>query len=262
MFTVYSSTKQKIGRILSQTNIGYRILSKRKYGVKEPRRYPDAPWENAVLRTKEEVDRAVEQVKKLGLPLMEDLPKNWDSLAAVDCILKKTNKKATIFDAGAELYSVILPWLFLYGFKNLIGGNLIFNKKIRCGPIVYEYCDITKTRFNPNTFDAITCTSVIEHGVDLHAYFYEMSRILKPKGILITSADYYETPIDTRGQNAYGVPIHVFTKEEIGAAIEIAKEFGLKLTGPLDLTCEEKVVHWKEYDLRYTFIIFTLQKVT
>ena len=37
--------------------------------------------------------------------------------------------------------------------------------------------DITKLRFDAGTFDAVTCLSVVEHGVDLDAYFREMSRI-------------------------------------------------------------------------------------
>jgi hypothetical protein len=87
-----------------------------------------------------------------------------------------------------------------------------------------------------------------------------MSRILKPKGILITSTDYYETPIDTKGQIAYGVPIHMFTKEEIEEALDISQKYGLFLTSPLDLTCSEKVVCWKQYDLQFTFLNFVLRK--
>jgi 2-polyprenyl-3-methyl-5-hydroxy-6-metoxy-1,4-benzoquinol methylase len=82
--------------------------------------------------------------------------------------------------------------------------------------------DITHTEYDAATFDAITCLSVIEHGVDLDAYFREMSRILKPGGILITSTDYWQAPIDTKGQEMYGVPIHVFTQQEIRHAIELA----------------------------------------
>jgi len=250
------------GNILIKTSPGYRFLLKRDYSVRGPTGYPVAPWINAVLKSQEDVDRAIEQVQALGLPLMSDLPKNWDSLAALDFILKNTNKRAKIFDAGAELYSVILPWLFLYGYKNLIGGNLVFDKKIRRGPILYEYSDITRTKFKPSTLDVVVCLSVIEHGVDLSLYFKEMSRILKPNGMLITSTDYYETPIDTKGQRAYGVPIHIFTKEEITHALCLAQEFNFVPTGPLDLASQEKVVYWKQYDLRYSFLIFTLRKTS
>jgi hypothetical protein len=87
-----------------------------------------------------------------------------------------------------------------------------------------------------------------------------MSRILKPGGILITSTDYYETPVDTRGQMAFGVPIHIFTKDEIIRALEIARQFGLSSASSLDLSSGERVVHWEKYDLRYSMVVFSLQK--
>ena len=88
-----------------------------------------------------------------------------------------------------------------------------------------------------------------------------MSRILKLNGVLITSTDYYEPPVDTKGQKAYGVPVHIFSKDEIIDALDIAKEFGLELTSPIDLSCDEPCVRWEELDLEYTFITFTLRKV-
>lgn len=92
-----------------------------------------------------------------------------------------------MLDAGAEMYSCILPWLCLYKFRRVEGINLVFKGVTRRGPITYKYGDITHTEYDTATFDAITCLSVVEHGVDLNTYFREMSRILKPGGILITS---------------------------------------------------------------------------
>lgn len=250
----------KLRSVVLRTEIGYYLDLKSRFGIERPLGYPNAPWGNGVLKTCREWGNALEQVKRLGLPPYADLQKNWDSLAALDCILKRNNRRSFILDAGAESYSMILPWLFLYGYKNLIGINLVFNQPVRRGPIRYEYGDITKTRFKDNTFDAITCLSVIEHGVNLEAYFGEMSRILKPRGILITSTDYYVTHIDTKGATAYGVPVHIFTREEIITALDVAGRFDLKLTGPLNLESEDKTVRWQEFSLDYTFLIFTLQK--
>ncbi len=246
---------------LARSSVGYLWLLKRDFGVGAPLARPNAPWHNAVLRSIAERDAAIQQVRSLGLPPSTDSPKNWDSLAALDCILRRTDKDSQILDAGAELYSVVLPWLFLYGYRNLIGNNLAFQRRIRRGRILYEHGDITQTRFSDKTFDAITCVSVVEHGVDLQAYFREMARILKPGGILITSTDYWETPLNTAGKTAYGVPVHIFDRTEIEAAVVGAKEVGLQLTGPLDLKCEEKVVHWSNQDLQYTFAIFTMEKI-
>jgi len=69
-------------------------------------------------------------------------------------------------DAGAELFSSLLPCLYLYGYTDLHGINLIFKRPERRGSIVYEYGDITNTKFPSEFFDAVACLSVLEHGVN------------------------------------------------------------------------------------------------
>ena len=187
--------------------------------------------------------------------------KNWDSLAALDVILRTTRQSARVFDAGGETYSVILPWLSLYGYRNLVCGNISFESAFHRGPIRFEHADITRTTYPDGHFDAITCLSVIEHGVDVELYLREMSRVLKPGGTLVTSTDYYETPIDTRGHTAYGVPVRVFSRPEILKMLDQGEKVGFTPLGPLDPTSGEKVIHWRRFDLRYTFVVFSLRKV-
>jgi len=215
---------------------------------------------NTALKRPEEVQASLDLVKQLGLPPVPDESKNWDCLAALGQVLARDDREARVFDAGGETYSMILPWLFLYGYKHLVAGNIVFQRSRNKGPIKYIHSDITRTSFLDESFDAVTCLSVIEHGVNLPAYFKEMSRILKPGGLLFTSTDYFETPIDTKGQIAYGVPIHIFSKAEIETALSIAKQYGFEPSSPIDLTTEEKVVHWSRYDLHYTFLNFCLTK--
>ncbi len=69
----------------------YRFYLKVKYKTDKPKGYPNASWSNAVLRNRQEWERAVRQVETLGLPPANGLPKNWDSLAALDCILRTTS---------------------------------------------------------------------------------------------------------------------------------------------------------------------------
>jgi SAM-dependent methyltransferase len=102
--------------------------------------------------------------------------------------------------------------------------------------------------------------SVIEHGVPLVDYFREMHRILKPGGLLITSTDYFPTPIDTGKLVAHGAPIKIFTRDEIEAALRLAVETGFELTGEVNLDCDEKPVRWEQCNLDFTFVIFTLRK--
>jgi len=247
--------------LLAGSQAGYRWYLRRRLGVTGPHGWPDAPWENAVLQSRAEVEAAVAQTRRLGLFLPHDRSKCWDSLAALDAILRRTGPDARVLDAGAALYSLILPWLWLYGYRRLIGINVEFKKPIRRGSIRYLPGDFTRTRFADATFDAVTCLSVIEHGVDLTEYFREMARILRPGGVLITSTDYFEEPLETGGREAYGTPVHVFCRSEIEASLALAGRYGFRLTGPLDLHCNERPVHWGRMGLDFTFVIFTLRKV-
>jgi SAM-dependent methyltransferase len=215
---------------------------------------------NGTLKSRAERDAATESGKRLHVPLHRGDEKNWDHLAAVSIILANTDRSARILDAGAEIYSNVLPALFLYGYRELYGINLSFTDPVRRGPIRYIPGDLTQAPFADGFFDAIACLSVIEHGVPLNEYFREQYRLLRPGGLLITSTDYFPTAIDTQGQFAHGTPIKIFSKPEIEAALELAQSTGFELTGAVDLDCVEKPIRWEQYGLEYTFVLFTLRK--
>ncbi len=238
----------------------YRLSLKMKFGAARLSQAPGPNIANGTLQTRREWEAATARGKQLHVPLHRGPEKNWDHLAAVTTILANTKSDARILDAGAEIYSNVLPALFLYGYRDLHGINLSFTDATRREPIRYIPGDLTRTPYPGSSFDAITCMSVIEHGVPLRDYFREMFRVLKPGGLLITSTDYFPSLIDTRGQVAHGMPIKIFSKPEIEAAIELAKREGFDQTGPIDLECNEKPIHWEQFGLDYTFVLFTLKK--
>ena len=238
----------------------YRMSLKMKFGAAQLTQEPGPNIANGTLKSRAEWQEAHQHGKQMHVPLHRGPEKNWDHLAAVSTILTNTKPGARILDAGAEIYSNVLPALFLYGYRDLHGINLSFTAPTRRGPIRYIPGDLTQTPYAAGSFDAITCMSVIEHGVPLQDYFREMWRLLKPGGLLITSTDYYPTPIDTRGQVAHGMPIKIFSKPELQAAIDLAKREGFEQTGPIDLECDEKPIHWEQFGLDYTFVLFTLKK--
>src|SRR5436190_21527276 len=108
--SVLRYARHAIRDVLLKPEKNYRFYLKYQFKADKTHGSPNAPWSNAVLRTHQEVEDAVRQVETLGLPQRSDLPKNWDSLAALDCILRKTDTEARIFVAGAELSCSILPW--------------------------------------------------------------------------------------------------------------------------------------------------------
>jgi SAM-dependent methyltransferase len=246
--------------VILQSNALYRMYLRLKFGAGRLTGNPGPHIANGTLKTRGEWLQAYENAKKLHVPLHRGVEKNWDHLAAVSTILERTSVAACILDAGGEFYSNVLPALFVYGYRILYGINLSFTDPARRGPIRYLPGDITHAPFPSAFFDAITCLSVIEHGVPLESYFREMHRLLKPGGLLITSTDYYPRPVNTQGMLAHGAPVKIFSKAEIQSALSLAQDIGLRSTGEVDLECTDKPIRWDAYDLEYTFVLFTLQK--
>ncbi len=257
-----ASAARRLPPALTGSGPALRVGLLRHGAALRPRR-PDASWResaNRTLRSVAEADRAVAAVRAAGLPPHADRPKNWDFLVALGAILERVPTSGAILDAGSTHYSRLLPWLWLLGYRDLRGIDLTYSRPLRRGSIRYEGMDLTRTSFPDASFDAVTCLSVIEHGVPLDAYVREMARLLKPGGLLVTSTDFWCEPLDTGGQEAYGVPIRIFTPAEIEAWLALAADAGLTPTGPVDLGCEERVVTWARANLRYTFLNVVLEK--
>jgi SAM-dependent methyltransferase len=211
----------------------------------------------AVLQDAEQWRVAVDEARRRRLPLHRDLPKNWDTLGAASTVLAHVGPDARVLDAGAARYSTLLVWLYLYGVRDLVGINLEFRRTVRHGGVRFEPGDATATRFDTGSFDAVTCLSVIEHGVPVAAFLAECARILRTGGVLVISTDYAEEPPDTSGKVAYGTPVHVFSPAEIDELIKLADNAGFDLDGSFQPAHVETPVHWKRHDLRYTFVRLT-----
>ena len=200
------------------------------------------------------------EITACGLPPHPERTKNWDLLIALGLILERTPTRGAVLEMGSTQYSKLLPWLYLYGYRSLVGIDLVYDAPILADPIVYRPMDLTRTTFADASFDAIACLSVIEHGVDLGTFARESARLLRPGGILVASTDYWHEPVDTGGQEAYGVPIRILTPADIASLIEAARTAGLRELRPFDSTCEERVVRWKPYGLEYTFAAVAFER--
>ena len=235
-----------------------RVAIDRRRGKPRPAPSPQPP--TAVLKTFKEWQDATDEAKKLRLPLHHDRPKNWDALGAIATVLEATQRQEAVLDAGSARYSPVLPWLRLYGYTHLTGINLEFGKPVSRDGVIFRYGDVTDTALEAGSVGAITCMSVIEHGVPVEGFLRESARILRTGGVLIVSTDYDSNPPDTTGKVAYGTQVKIFSPEQIRALVDQAAGFGLKLSGELDLEHPERPVHWKRQDLDYTFIRLTFEK--
>jgi SAM-dependent methyltransferase len=233
------------------------LASIRSY--RRPLPAPVAPSD--VLRTRDECQRAIDECRRLGLPLHHDRLKNWDALGAVSLILHELGTDSRVLDAGAARYSSVLPWLRLYGVRELVGNNLEFTHVRNHSGVRFEPGDITATQYRDGWFDAVTCMSVIEHGVPLEGFLAEVARILRPGGLLVVSTDYDEDPPDTTGKFAYGVQVHIFGPDEIRELVKRAADHGLELVGDLALAHPQRPAHWKRTGLDFTYLRLAFRRV-
>jgi len=223
----------------------------------------DAIWTlletNKTLKTQTIVDRASNIAARAGISSHEDQVKNWDNLVAIYHTVANTDPNLPVMDVAATEGSVYLPALARFGYQNLISINIDEPNPRTVNGVVYMLGDCTKTSFTDNYFGFIACLSVVEHGVDIDQFMAESARILVPNGHLFVSTDYWQDPVDTYGQMAFGSPVKVFTAVEIADMINTAAKYGLQITSNVDLACEQRVVSW--IGMNYTFINLLFKKV-
>ncbi len=214
-----------------------------------------------VLQSAAQWQQARRAVRRLRLPAHPERSKNWDSLGALATILRRTGPDATVLDAGAALYSSLLPSLHLYGYSNLVGINLEIGRERAFGSVRFRHGDVTRMEFADSSIDAIACLSVIEHGVAVKEFLVDSARVLKDNGTLTVSTDYDSSPPDTSNKVAYGVPVHIFSPAEIVELIGTAKAAGLELLGSFSPDHSERPVTWARMGLDYTYVRLSFARV-
>jgi len=214
---------------------------------------------NTAMKSSDDFQRSTRITFDIGLKLHEDDFKNWDTLQAFWAVLKTNEKNALIVDIGATTKSSFLQNLRRMEFQNLIGANLDVKTPFVHEGIRYQHGDCTAMDFSGGSVSFINCQSVIEHGVDVKSFLSESARVLKPGGHLFVSTDYWCEGVDTRGQEAFGAPVKVFTRDEIEEIIRMANDVGLAPTSPPDLSCKDRPVSWIGMD--YTFVSLMFKKV-
>jgi SAM-dependent methyltransferase len=216
------------------------------------------------LPSKREIDAACLITDAYQLPSHHDHYKNWDTLKCLHYILSRCGKTEPILDVGASLRSVILNWLIQFGYEELYACDL--REKGACyenSKIKFCAQDLCATNYPDSYFSAITSISVIEHGVPLEKYVVEMSRLLKPGGVLLTSTDYWSEYIDCSGIYPYGADMPemmVMQKKDILQLCKIAEKYDLRPITPIAFETKEKAISWKRVKRDYTFIFFALEK--
>ncbi len=193
-----------------------------------------------------------------------DVLKSWDVANALRLIEANVpDKDGPILDMGC-FNSEILYALHNLGYRHVHGCDL--NPLCRWMPywnkIAYRAADLTKTPYPDREFAAITCMSVVEHGVPLDALADEVKRLLRPGGLFVFTTDYDASgashEIDPQFR-VFGQTWTIFNPESLNALVDrfLSRGFTYLDSASMDGQHAEKPVHWNGQD--YTFVMAALR---
>ncbi|NJN57010.1 MAG: class I SAM-dependent methyltransferase [Leptolyngbyaceae cyanobacterium SL_5_9] len=213
-----------------------------------------------VLQSWLDIGKATLSLQRQGLPTHITVQKNWDQFLLAQELLHTPNSSA-ILDLGCG-DCCTLKFLAALGFSDLSGIDLHLPQASSTLPYKLAQGDLMNTSFTEQSFDGAVSISVIEHGVDLKAFFHEAHRILKPGGMLFVTTDYWKDKVEIASSiRPFGLSWQIFSKAEIEEAIAIAQTCGFELKQNTAIPpCKDKTVTW--YDKDYTFIALTFRKLT
>lgn len=186
-------------------------------------------------------------------------PKTWDFYKTAHFIdTHIADKEANLLDMGC-VGSPILEYLYGRGYSNLYGSDYS-DIGIPEVPILHYWKgDISSTPYDDAFFSAITCISVVEHGLDLGKFFKECSRILEDNGHLLISTDYYDPKVSTSDvpiSETFNLPWVIFDRKLTEELIEIAQDHDLHLIEPVNWESVDPAVHWGGKDYSFIYLAF------
>lgn len=197
-------------------------------------------------------------------PPAVDIMKSWDVANAVQIIEQTiTDPRSPILDMGC-FNSEILYALHAIGYQRLYGCDL--NPLCRWMPFWHRirYCstDLTCTSYADRSFAAVTCISVIEHGVSSERLLQEVTRLLRPNGVFIFTTDYDATPQRHERESAvceFGLTWKIFTPEGLSRLIASFINIGFSLMDPEQLQETHSACPISWHGQEYTFALVALR---
>jgi 2-polyprenyl-3-methyl-5-hydroxy-6-metoxy-1,4-benzoquinol methylase len=224
-----------------------------------------------VLTSWEDLGKSIESLQRDQCYHADPL-KNWD-LSQIGEILDPMPRSSRILDAGcSESQCSVLWYLKKKGFYELAGMDLhisiddrmqqllpMWKERKLKPPFRLSKGNVTQTNFAKESFDAIVCLSVIEHGVELKAFMKEMNRLLKPGGMLYVSTDYWPDKVLSEDKTPWGLKWTVFSREEIFDIIKTAREAGMAIRDCEIPAAGNPIVKWSGRE--YTFLSMVFGKI-
>lgn len=196
---------------------------------------------NNFLRTRAEVDNATEYLANGNFVASGLSCKNWEIASVIPYL-----KDGAILDMGSD-GSVVLDNAVKLGLKGKkYGIDLAYAGKvfdITDAEVFYIAGDLMNTPFAPESFDIITCLSVIEHEVDFFKFAKECSRLLKPRGKLYCSFDFWNPKPQYEKRKLYSLDWNILDKKDVKELVLAFGVHGMFVTDTIDWTTQDAVIN-------------------
>jgi len=192
------------------------------------------------------------------------LEKSWDVANAVRLIEHHVpDRVSPVLDMGC-FNSEVLYALHGLGYRVLHGCDL--NPLCRWMPfwtrIQYTVADLTATPYPDRSFAALTCLSVVEHGVAVDRFAAEARRLLLPNGLLVLTTDFdgtggaHHIPAEFR---VFGQPWRLYDPAALRELIGRFEAVGFSLLDPASIGAAhtDRPINW--YGQDYTFALVALR---
>lgn len=216
---------------------------------------------NKFLKTRAEVDECTKYITTNNLISHDFTCKNWDVALICNELSKET--AVDILDMGSN-GSFLLPNAVKLEIHGRKCGIDLGNPEYNIAGIEYVKGDLMNCPYEDNSFDIITCLSVIEHEVDYHKLAKECSRLLRKGGKLFITFDYWWVKVDTKGIKLYDLDWNVLDTQDVKLLIDALNNNGLTMLGTMDWEVKDAVINPQfcaPYEKSYTFGIITFTKL-
>lgn len=231
-----------------------------------------------VLDLDSSVMSAVATRRHLGICTSPDRHKTWDNILAIQDLLD-LSRDAPILDVGCGS-GILLVWLRQLGFRELWGIDPRHplppvKAAIRKGlprtavaSLAHAVTSAHHLKRAPaehlplpdQSFDAVASMSVIEHGVHVPTFLNESRRVLRPRGRLILSTDYWHEPVD-RKSYLFGRSDIVFSPEGIEELLALAADAGFDVPGLPSQSRSRSSPVIQQAACSYTFLYIAMRRL-
>lgn len=193
---------------------------------------------NEFLKNREQITAATNWLKNSGYVTHPISCKDWELMSVT-----KALRDGPLIDLGADGSRVLHNAIKKGIAGRKVGVDLMgVTADNKAEGAEYYLGDLMHTKFENESFDTVVSLSTIEHEVDLSLFAWEASRLLRQRGSLIVSFDYWHPKVNTGAVKLYGLEWNILDLHDVIQLVNLCIGEGLVLSHEIDWEAPTKVI--------------------